>query len=291
MTTTEPEPAPKSSTDVEKRIYPPNNHLIRHLRMELVLESSELLRGVMPVSDDIRDAGGAVRTGALATFVDVAAGAFSHDLVRPDWIATTDMRLMVCRHSEAERVELTTSSLRVGKRNIVSVTSVVDAVGEVARGWVTYSRLPRRDDSPHFAGGSQVGKRLNYVEPDEATRDPRPPLDDYIGISVVGTGGNPTLELEHTAPIHNSFGSLQGGAAAILIERAATLALERQTGRPGRVDDLHLYYLGQTRAGPFRVETTTLRSGQASVTTESKVLDAGNDNRLLDLATATASVI
>ena len=79
------------------RTYPPPGHIIRHLRMDLELRSEDRLHGSMPISDDVRDAGGALRTGALATFVDVAAGTFSHEMVRPDWLATTDMKLHLRR--------------------------------------------------------------------------------------------------------------------------------------------------------------------------------------------------
>lgn len=275
------------------RTYPPHGHLIRHLGMQLLLETPDLLTGQMPVPDDLRDAGGAARVGAIATFVDVAAGVFSHDTVRPDWIATTDMRLLMCRHTYADEITLATTMLRSGKRNIVSATSVYDSDGEIARGWVTYSRLSRRDDSPHLEGGSRVGQPQDYTERGELAAAQREPLDEYVGLEIGpdDTDGRITLTLEHTPRIHNSFGSLQGGAAAILLERAATLAVERKTGQPGRVDDLHIYYLGQTREGPFKVEATPLRSDTTGITTEARVLDAGNEMRLLDLGTATARPI
>lgn len=270
--------------------YPPPGHIIRHMRMTLELRSESELHGSMPILDDLRDAGGALRLGALATTVDVAAGTFSHEMVRPDWLATTDMKLHLCRPTTAERIETVTSTVRAGRRNILSLTVASDDVGEVARGWVTYARLPRRDDSPPVEAGSRIGQRLHYVEdPTLETEIERPMLDDYVGIRLIPD--ELALEVEHQPRLHNSFGSLQGGAAAVLVERLATLAAERRFGRPARATDLHIQYVGQTRAGPFRVEGTVLRVDPEAVTCEVSILDAGNDRQLLDLATVTASPI
>lgn len=247
------------------------------------------MHGTMAISDDVRDAGGALRMGALATLIDVAAGTFSHEMVRPDWLATADMKVHLRRPAMGDEVTCLTTTVRAGRRNIVSQTIVSDADGEIAQGWVTYTRLPRRDDSPPVEVASRVGRHLVYVEQDEGEREN---LDDYIGIDldriVVDTEDQIAFELDHSPRIHNSFGSLQGGAAAVLVERAATLAIERRFGSPGRVTDLHVYYLGQTRAGPFRVEAGVLRADPGSLTSDVSILDIGNDDQLLDLATASA---
>jgi len=225
--------------------------------------------------------------GALATFVDVAAGTYSHEMVRPDWLATTDMKLHLRRPSVGDEVRAVTRTVRAGRRNILSSTVISDDDGEVARSWVTYARLPRRDDSPPVEDGSRVGQRLTYTEdPNLDSELNRPMLDDYLGIRVVP--GELAIELDHTPRIHNSFGSLQGGAAAVLVERVAMVAAERRFGCPARVTDLHIQYLGQTRAGPFRVEADPIRVDGGSVTCEAAVLDAGADRALLDLATVTA---
>jgi uncharacterized protein (TIGR00369 family) len=269
------------------RTYPPPGHIIRHLRMDLELRSETELHATMPISDDIRDAGGALRTGALATFVDVAAGTFSHEMVRPDWLATSDMKLHLVRPAFGSEVRGVTSTVRAGRRNMLSATVISDAEGEVARSWVTYTRLPRRDDNPTVEDGSRIGRRLHYVEdPSLATERDRPMFDDYLGLRIAPEGL--TIELDHHPRIHNSFGSLQGGAAAALVERLAMVAAEHRFGTAARVTDLHVHYLGQTRTGPFRVDGEVLRADSESVTCEVCVLDAGNDGQLLDLGTATA---
>lgn len=273
-----------------KRVYPPPGHIIRHLRMDLELRSETALHATMPITDDLRDPGGAVRTGALATLVDVAAGTFCHEMVRPDWLATADMKIHLIRPAFGDEVRAVTTTVRSGKRNMLSATSVSDDEGEVARSWVTYTRLSRRDDNPTVEEGSRIGRRLHYVEdPSLDTERNRPMLDDYLGLRIATEGLS--LELDHHPRIHNSFGSLQGGAAAVLVERLAMVAAEQRFGRPGRVTDLHIQYLGQTRSGPFRVEGDVLRTDVGSITCEVSVRDTGNDGHLLDLATVTAAPI
>ena len=272
------------------RTYPPPGHIIRHLRMDLELRSETELHSTMPVTDDLRDSGGALRTGALATLVDVAAGTFSHEMVRPDWLATSDMKVHLLRPALSSEVRGVTSTVRAGRRNMLSATRVVDDDGEIARAWVTYTRLPRRDDNPAVEQGSRIGRRLHYVEdPSLDTERARPSLDDYLGLRLEPEAL--ALVLDHHPRIHNSFGSLQGGAAAVLVERVAMLAAERRFGTPARVTDLHIQYLGQTRSGPFRVAGEVIRDDDGSVVCEVSVLDAGNGDQLLDLATVTAAPV
>ncbi len=274
------------SAESRQDTYPPHGHILRHLRMELELRDDETLLGAMPILNDLRDEGGALRFGALATLIDVAAGTFSHELVRPDWLATTDLKLHSIRPAVRGPVTSVTRTVRNGRRSILSETIASDADGEVARGWVTYARLPRRDDTPHVEGSSRIGTKLVYVETDEPTR---PTLDGYVGIER--DPEHLTIHARHHPRIHNSFGSIQGGVAAILVEHVATAAGERHLGGPCRVTDLQMYYLGQTRSGPFRVDGTVLRVDERSVTVEAAVVDAGNDDLLLDLGTATAQLI
>ena len=258
--------------------------------MDLTVVSEHELQGSMPVLDDLRDEGGALRMGALATFIDVAAGTFCHEQVRPDWLATTDMNIHLRRPALGTEVGCSTTTVRAGKKNILSSTVVFDEGGEVARGRVTYTRLRRRDDNPDVGRTSRVGMRLHYVEePDLESEIERPNLDDYLKLQVVPD--ELAIELDHHPRIHNSFGSLQGGAAATLAERLGMVAAERRFGAPARVTDLHILYLGQTRAGPFRITGEVLRDDADSVTCEVDIRDAGNDGHLLDLATVRAAVI
>ena len=62
-------------------------------------------------------------------------------------------------------------------------------------------------------------------------------------------------------------------------------------GVPMRCVSAEVHYLAQAKSGPFRVEGELLRVDQDAVTSRVRIIDAGNNDRLLDLATATAQAI
>ena len=98
------------------------------------------------------------------------------------------------------------------------------------------------------------------------------------------------IEVRHSDRIRNSFGSIQGGVAAALVERMGRLAAERTLGLPARALDLHVHYLSQSTTGPFRVDGAVLRVAGDAVTTEVTIIDAA-DGRVLDIATTTARAV
>lgn len=277
---TDPAPAP--------RFYPPFGHVLRHVGLDQRFQPNGDLLASMPATDDLRDAGGAVRVGALVILVDSAAGVLSHERVRPDWLATTDMKYHSIRPTTGEGLDSVTRILRPGKRNILSQTILTDVDGEIGRAWVTYARLPRRDDTPTVESDDGPNQRLHYTEDPEFERGGRLPLDDYIGMRI--RASELVIEVTHNDRIRNSFGSIQGGVAAALVERMGTLAAERALGAPARSLDIHLHYLGQSTTGPFRIDGTILRVDGDTVTTEVTIIDAG-DGRVLDLGTTTARAI
>lgn len=276
-----------STTSEAAPAYPPPRHVLRYLRLSQRLEASGDVVASIPILPDLRDATGGLRFGALATLVDSAAGIFSVHRVLPDWVATLDMKIHVSRATVGDTLHSVTRPLRVGGRNVVSETTLHDAEGEVGLAFVTYARLPAR-------GGRQAVQKVppgsvrqfDYAEADE---EPRRPLDEYLGLQFLP--GDPVIELDHITQIHNSFGSIQGGVVAMLLERVAALAAERTLGVPAVTTDLHLHYLAQAKGGPFRVSAEVIRVDDASVTSRVQIVDAGHDDRLLDVGTATASAI
>lgn len=268
------------------RMYPPYGHILRHVALDQRFRDDGQLATSMPAPADLLDPGGAVRVGALVILVDSAAGVLSHAHVRPDWLATTDMKYHSIRPTNGAQLDSVTRVVRAGRRNILSETVLTDAAGEIGRAWVTYARLPRRDDTPVVDGDHGPNRQLLYLEDPEIEQAAgRPPLDAYIGMRF-----HPTeliIDVEHHHRIRNSFGSIQGGVAATLMERMGTFAAERVLGRPARALDIHLHYLGQSTTGPFRVDGTVLRVEGDSVTTQVTVTDA-KDSRLLDIGTTTA---
>jgi uncharacterized protein (TIGR00369 family) len=119
--------------------------------------------------------------------------------------------------------------------------------------------------------------------------EPRLPVDEYFGLRI--DPDRPAFELDHHERISHSFGSIQGGAMAALLDRVAALCAERALGGPARTLDLHFSYLAPATTGPFQVTAEPLRVGAGSVLSSVSLVDAGRDGRTCALGTASAVAI
>ena len=274
--------------------YPPQNHILRHLRLSHQMSSDGSLTATMPVFDDLADGplteGGWLRLGAVATLVDSVAGHHAVLVVSPDWSATLHLSTVLAARAEGSVVTARCSPLRIGRNQVVTETSVTDEAGtEIARSTCTYARLPRRDDTP-VVDSTARDNTVHYREDHEL--DPRPPLDDYLRISSVP--GEPRIELPMHNRIRNSFGSLQGGASIVVAEVMATHLARMCDGgeRRARCVFADMHYLAPARGGPFRVDGEVLAQTGHVVTSRTRIFEtAGESDRLLQTATATAEFL
>ncbi|MFN0092515.1 MAG: hypothetical protein ACKVWR_19955 [Acidimicrobiales bacterium] len=282
--------------------YPGKGHILRYARLALDGTREGLIEGLLPALPEYCDPGGAVRLGAIALLTDYAAGMLAMQTVRPDWTVTHDMALHLTGLAKAMpgpdggaegagELEGYTRLVRAGRNNVVSETSVVTPGGEeVARGYVTFTRLPRRDDTPRPAGDL----RINLIEPEDG---PRAPLDQAVGFRFSAPDnegphpGRHWVEFDHVPFIYNSLGAIQGGAVTLSLERGASWAGERELGRPCRTTDLHLHYLALGKTGPFQVRAEVLRKAAHEVVSRLALVDTGDEDRLLALGIGTAEPI
>ena len=269
---------------MKRRSYPPKHHILRHLRLRHQVDDDGNVSATMPILPDLLDAGGWLRLGAVATLVDSVAGHHGVLQVEPDWVATLELGTVINRRAEGTQVEAHCRPLRIGRNNVVTETTIDDEHGEVGRSICTYARLPARSDNPSV--GTARGQIVDYAEEEESHR---PLLDDYLKITV--HPDEPIIELPHHPQIHNSFGSIQGGAVAVLVDAMAAHLGQLTFGAPTRCIQAEVHYLAQAKSGPFMVKGEPLRVGSQSVTSRIRIVDKGNENRLLDVATATAILI
>ena len=288
----EPGPAPSNTetatpeateTKKKRRRYPHPRSILCYSRLVHELHEDGTVTATMPVLPDQLDEGGRVRMGAIAPLVDLCAGLLGAKAVHPDWTATLDFKLHLDHLPDGGEIRGDCRPLRVGKNMVLSENRLSDGDGRaVGVAHVTFSRLPRRDDTP-TTPPPKVGV-TDLTKPDE--EEPRLPLDEYYEIRI--DPDTPAFELDHHERIYNSFGSIQGGAMAALLERAVTLAAERILGHPARTLDLHFSYLAPATTGPFRVEATPLRVEETSVLSTVELVDLGNDGRQCAIGTGRA---
>ena len=270
---------------VTRRVYPPQNHILRHLELVHTSLPDGSVRATMPVYDDLRDAGGWLRLGAIATLVDSVAGHHGVRQVTPDWVATLHLGTVLERGAVGDRVVAECAPLRVGRNNVVTETTVNDDDGQIARSICTYARLPARSDNPSV--GTHEQTVIEYFE--DTPLEPRPALDEYLLLEPRAT--EPIVDVIHHPRIHNSFGSIQGGAAVILMERAAAHLATLVNGDATRAVSADVHYLSQAKGGPFEARAELLSVHGDHVTARVRIFDVGNDDRLLSVGTvATASM-
>ncbi len=262
-----------------RRTYPHQNHILRHLELLHRPLPDGSLEATMPTHADLCDSDGWLRLGAIATLVDSVAGHHGVQQVTPDWVATLHLGTVLDRAAVGAEVVAHCAPLRVGRNNLVTETRVSDDIGELARSICTYARLPARSDNP---AASEVGASVVEYREDEPL-DPRPPLDEYVGARP--RPDEPILDLDHHVRIHNSFGSIQGGAVVVLMEQAAVHLSGLETGRAARCHSADVHYLAQAKGGPFEVRAERLASAGSTVSARVKIVDVGNGDRLLSVGT------
>jgi len=267
------------------RIYPPPGHLLRQLGITLDRREVDRLTSTMPVPAEICDASGEARLAVIGVMVDMAAGTLTVRQVEPDWTATFDLAIHRIADAPAgSTLHAVSQGVRAGRNSVVSETTV-DADGEpVAYAEVTFSRLPRRGDTPVTV----VADVVDYGKGEAAIAEP---VADVVGFERRSPG---VVEFGLRETIRNSFGSVQGGVVAVSLEDAA-IYLAASTPDPAtgvpmvgpRLGFLHVYYLGAAKGGPFRSTATVLRHQPSSSTARVELLDVGGD-RLMAQGTAIA---
>jgi len=282
--------------------YPPDDHVLRDLQIVFGREDGVPF-AEMPVFPEICDDRGAVRAGVLAIFVDVFAGSAAVRAVQPDWIATGDLALCRLRPSHKDRLRATARVLRAGRRTVVlevelrarrDLTSgsglasagprLAPLDSPCALATMTFSRLPRRDTQAFAPLDDDLEGEMKMPLLGPGLQLP---LLERIGLVTVDAAAG-IVEVPKSEYIANSLRAIQGGVMALIAEAAGESAACRAIGSAAATVDLSIHYLELCRAGPVRTSARVLRSAASSCLVRVELRDAGDDDRLLAVATATA---
>jgi acyl-coenzyme A thioesterase PaaI-like protein len=249
--------------------YPPDDHVLRDLRIESWLEAEDHSFGELPVDDAVRDRSGAVAVGALATLVDLVCARVAFPSAHPHWIATADLSF-----ARGARVTegLVTAEARLVKAGskLISIDVDLHGAGTAA---TSFARIPREAsevDRPPLP----IGVRTSMPQLGNSRSGS---ITERMGLRVADGG----VELDRTDYVRNSFGTINGGVLGFLVSAAA----EEATGFVAA--DLVLRYLGQTKVGPARAVATVVRTGTDHAVCDVRIRDAGADGFLLARATVT----
>ena len=264
--------------------YPPRDHMLRDLSIEVVATGKDGATIQAPVIPEVCSQKGSMHVGLLATLVDVLGGVIAIPAVSPDWISTSNLSIHTTRHVMSGWVSADGHVLRAGRTSVVigveiqaENAGVPHKMTPAGFAMITYSRLP----------GNKTKLQMKTTEsPHEAVRFSlkgsglHKPFADKAGVRIIDCAAG-RLVLKMDDYVRNSLGSLQGGMTAFLADLAGQYVACEGTGKPGQTRDLVIHYMSPGIKGPFQTVAEVLRMDQHSALTRIRVVDQGNDHRLM----------
>jgi uncharacterized protein (TIGR00369 family) len=116
------------------------------------------------------------------------------------------------------------------------------------------------------------------------------PFHQWLGLrweSVDDPSGAVAVDLDMRPDICGPAGILEGGVTATLVDVAAGSAAAAETGRLVFTEHIAISYLAPGRTGPIRATGVVIRAGKSDVVIEVRVVDRGQDDRLMAVALVT----
>lgn len=266
--------------------YPPPHHVLSDLGLQIDRRDGAL-RVEMPVQEAGLDAGGGLRAGLLGVAFDVFAGNLAVDAARPDWALTSELALHRLAPLAKGALVVTGRALRSGRTQLVVEADTSDAAGgrRCASGTIGFTRVPRREDTPQPPDDPPDVFRFGDPE-----RRLAGPLLETLGVREID-GAEGRLEMPLSDYVRNSVGGLQGGVVTCLVDAAAAAAGSHLLGAPACVEDLAVRFLALAREGPVCARATLLRRRGDEGLLRVELRDAGQDDRVVSVATASARLV
>lgn len=249
--------------------YPPPHHVLRDLDFEV-----ETVAVDHHVARYRPGGGGVPELGGLLTVVDLLAGTVCLGMIEDDWMATSTLTFHLVEPVPAGELLLSARSARVGRTTIaieVEASAGDSPQRRVGEGIVTFSRLVRRESNLSLSGARmEPGARFSFPADPGADIGTGGSLRRAIGCDVVDPRGGVT-ETPLGEYVRNSFGALNGGVVATIVEAAALAVAGSEAAGPGHVTDVVVHYLAQGRIGPVTSVGSVLRRGWSGSTAPSTV--------------------
>ena len=261
--------------------YPPARHVLRDLGLWSEAGAEPPAAG-MPVVPALGGAAGACTLGALGVLVDAVAGGAALRAAEGGWIATSDLRLHGLAPVRSGELVARAEALRSGRTNIVIEVEVHAEASLVAHATVAFSRLEAQGEYQQRPRGERLGRIAFGAESAGFGR----PWAEALGARLVDAAAG-AVELPLGPYVGNSLGGLQGGVSVALLDLAAEAAGGAWLGRPAATRDLAVHFLALGRSGPIRTRVTRLRRVGEDVLLRIESRDAGAEDRLCTVATAT----
>ena len=268
-------------------IYPPDDHFLRALASEIRIGGDGTCTALLPMNPHLCNDQGGVRLGVIAALVDIAGATILGELLHPDRMATVSLSLQSQRAARRGPLMACSSLLRKGSRQLIVSVEVRDGGGAedfaggeaTAQALLGFSRLPHLPEQPDLPDPATRPRVSSMAHPASRLKEP---LLERAGVRVLDAAAG-VVEIDNHDWVRNSFGTLNGGVVALLVEFAGELAARARLGVAVVTADLDLYYVGQSGAGPIRSQVTPLRVAAEHCVFRVELRDSGADDKLLSV--------
>lgn len=251
--------------------YPPPQHVLRDLALSVQAAGEGHAEARTVLTPALVRDGGPV-PGVLTTVIDALGGHLALYAVAPDWMATSVLTLHRWG-TPTGTITCEGTVLRQGRTNLVIEVGAAGDGGPFAASTMSFAILPRRPGTPTVdLTGAPAALEMAPGGGAGATS-----LADAVGYVVDPDGSGASVAVGPY--VRNSFGALNGGVLAGLIEVAAIGA------EGGLVRQLTVHYLRQATAGPVCARRRPLGPVGDLVAYRVDVADRGTDDRTCAVAT------
>lgn len=248
----------------------------------------------LAVRDDLRDATGALRIGAVTYAVDIATGIATGLAVldRDEWVVTTDIDVVLTAPIIDGPLRVDAEVVRAGATTAVAAVTLTDeGAGERRVGGGTATTRPFAFPFDRSVLHFPIGVELRFDrDRSEVTGEPMATRLGFRRVAPDPVLGAGVIDLELVDWVRNPWGILHGGVTACMVDVAAEAAGEAAFGGPVRCEGALVRYLAPAKVGPVRAvpHLVARQGGRALV--EVRVTDEGA-GRVAALATLTVAEV
>jgi acyl-coenzyme A thioesterase PaaI-like protein len=259
--------------------YPPAQHMLRDLRLEIWRRGEEVAVRA-PAVPEVHNRAGSVAAGGLGVAVDVIGGNLALRAVQPDWSVTSSLALHLLRPLTRD-FEVTGAPLRAGATQVVLDVEVGDgdrSAGPCAIASMTFTRIPRRENMIPYREADT--DRFTFADADSGLSAP---FLAQLGCRVIDAESG-VVELAVADYVRNSMGALQGGAVVALVDAAAESVASVRMVESVVTQDVQLHFLALGRVGPVRTRARWLGGTPHEARLRVELFDTGQRDRLMSVA-------
>ena len=110
------------------------------------------------------------------------------------------------------------------------------------------------------------------------------PFFNQLSYRFVDGDADAIVEIDITDDLRGPTGAVHAGITLLLADVAGSMAIAVRTERAGATASVSVHCLAAAKVGPLRATATMLRASKNSALADVRVVDVGNNDRLVAVA-------